>query len=142
MSSSSASSAGAISSTRNPRELQEKVKDLSKLFADAIQAISGGINTRVNTLDGSEDEAKVQTLLTEVSRLGSQSTENINKKLSEIRELIEELPGINYTTEELLEQLENEKALSEKAGEDLIKAQGEAKKWLAFIDESENNLNH
>lgn len=134
------SAAGTSSSTRNPIELQKKVNELSKLFADAIRGVSDGINEKVETLNGSEDETAVHNLFMEVKDLGSQSTSLINGKLDEIRDLIRELPGINSSREELLEQLEKEKALSEEAGEKLIKAQEEAKKWLAFISESENSL--
>ena len=68
------------------------------------------------------------------------SIDNIYSKLKEIRNLIKELPGIDASREELEQQLENERILSEEAGEQLIKAQKEAKKWLAFLSESENSL--
>ena len=132
--------------------LQNKVTHLAGLFARAVHETSKAVEDTVeNTYSaggavmergvGGGTHTGAQIKLADLNPIDAKRLElttEVNTQIAEIRALIAGLPGIESTTEQLLKQLEEEEARNKQAGERLLEAQAEAKKWLAFVEDAEN----
>ena len=126
-------------------ELQKRVASLAGLFAEAVKGTSKAVESAVDEAyskgggrggDAAAPRVRVEDL-NPINQSRLDLTAAVNGEIGKIRALVESLPGINSTTEQLLQQLHEEEERNKKAGEDLLAAQAEAKRWLEFIEEAE-----
>ena len=122
-------------------ELQSKITRLAGLFARAVSETSKAVEDTVETAytKGGESTQIKLSDLNPIDKARLDLTTEVNGQVAEIRALVDRLPGITSTTEQLMQQLREEEARTVKAGEALVAAQKEAKKWLAFVEDAESS---
>ena len=132
-------------------ELQNKFTELASLFSNSLRDVADKVAKAVNK---KEQEVNIsQSNSSQSSNTSSSTSEykaikegadilakKVNEKLEEIENVVNELPGTNKTVQQLLDEIQSAEAKNIQAGELLDVAQEEAKKWLTFVDESNQRL--
>ena len=136
----------AAAAGRSTVELQGKVTDLAGLFARAISETSKAVEDAVENAYSTGAAAAAGGARINLDDLATidknrfELTTEVNNQVADIRALVDRLPGITSTTEELLKQLHKEEARNAEAGKALVAAQAEAKRWLEFVEGAEAKI--